>query len=538
MLCGRLEVAGEVDGWVGFGVSSTGQMISSASGPKNIAVVGRVDDGTVKKFALPGRYINELPQAEQTLIDTNIQVVGDSIVMSFTKLLEEDGEVEIVDGPNDFISAKGSISGGSIAGHGTNEMKDFIYKDFSEDVPTTSPSSSPSKLPTVHPTDPTTAPTSAPTSGPSMSPTDYPTTANALPCPSAGTPPVELTFGPQRFELAPPNTFCGIFIRKADGSLVPFARSYNGHPWEASPGPFASPPSGVTCTVNDCQVFLAPLEISTDRYAVLSKARAEPPREELIASFLERTTFGGTKSEIESLASSPWTATEQAAWIRTQIDLPMTSHREYYRKRTNSVWDTPAMPAKSDHPCSPNSLWRRYAFVEQDRLEAYSGDYNSMTFEVVSEEAGNVAQIYEVSDSTDSFTSYPGRGGIEDCSTARVCSNGQRFDYERVGDYIEWTVTVAAGGMHPISFRYAHASDWTEGHAALKLSVNNVTVDETYDFLYTASWDYYVYSALVDVSLNEGTNTIRLTRTAYINTNWNIGPVISKLHILVGCFKF
>ena len=248
VLCGRLEVADKVDGWVGFGFSSTGQMISSASGPKNIAVVGRVDDGTVKKFGLPGRYITELPQAEQTLINTNIEVVGDSIVMLFTKLLEEAGEVEIVDGPNDFISAKGSISGGIIAGHSTSEMKDFIYKDFSEDVPTTSPSSSPSTLPTVHPTDPTTAPTSAPTHEPSTSPTDYPTTANAVPCPPAGTPPVELAFGPHRFELAPPNTFCGIFIRKADGSLVPFARSYNGYPWEASPGPFASPSSGVTCT--------------------------------------------------------------------------------------------------------------------------------------------------------------------------------------------------------------------------------------------------------------------------------------------------
>ena len=187
------------------------------------------------------------------------------------------------------------------------------------------------------------------------------------------------------------------------------------------------------------------------------------------------------------------------------------------------------MPAKSDHPCSPNSLWRKYAFLEQDRLDAYSGGYNNMTFEVVSEEADHVVQIYEVNDATDNFTSNPSRGGIEACPTSRVCSNGERFDYERVGDYIEWTVPVASSGMYPISFRYAHASDWHEGNAALKLSVNNETFDETYDFLYTGSWDFFVYSALVNVSLNEGNNTIRLTQEGLS------GPLISKLY---SCFAF
>jgi len=51
-----------------------------------------------------------------------------------------------------------------------------------------------------------------------------------------------------------------------------------------------------------------------------------------VASFLERTTFGATKSEINALsADGDWTVDDQSAWLRQQIDLPKTSHREYYR---------------------------------------------------------------------------------------------------------------------------------------------------------------------------------------------------------------
>ena len=133
VLCGQLEVAELVD-WVAFGFSSTGQMISSSTGPVNVAVIGRVDDNSVKKYTLPGRNVVEMAQEDQTLLDTNIAVVNDNMVMTFTKLLKEDGEVEIVDGANEFISAKGQIISGSITNHGPTGRKDFIRKDFSEDV--------------------------------------------------------------------------------------------------------------------------------------------------------------------------------------------------------------------------------------------------------------------------------------------------------------------------------------------------------------------------------------------------------------------
>lgn len=134
VLCGQLEVADTFDGWVAFGFSSTGQMIGSTD-PANVAVIGRVDDKSVKKYTLPGRYVVEMAQEDQTLLDTNIAVVNDNIIMTFTKLLKEDGEVEIVvDRANEFISAKGQIISGNIANHGAGGRKDFILKDFSEDV--------------------------------------------------------------------------------------------------------------------------------------------------------------------------------------------------------------------------------------------------------------------------------------------------------------------------------------------------------------------------------------------------------------------
>ena len=168
--------------------------------------------------------------------------------------------------------------------------------------------------------------------------------------------------GHKAVTAAEANEFCGIFVKKqASGNLVPVARSYDGEDWEPAPGPLA----GTAETVNATHVTLLDLEDSTDTYVILAKDGSMDDRQQ-IAKFLEMATFGPTMAEIEALDAGSWAgdgAALRAQYLRNQMELPATSHREYWRKRTNSKWDTTTQPARSGHPCSPNSKWRKYTYA-------------------------------------------------------------------------------------------------------------------------------------------------------------------------------
>jgi hypothetical protein len=62
---------------------------------------------------------------------------------------------------------------------------------------------------------------------------------------------------------------------------------------------------------------------------------------------------GPTAAEIASLAGSSAAATRAniEQWVEAQMGLAMTSHREYYRKRTN-----PRLPAPLSGPGPPGRL--------------------------------------------------------------------------------------------------------------------------------------------------------------------------------------
>jgi hypothetical protein len=145
---------------------------------------------------------------------------------------------------------------------------------------------------------------------------------------------IVITPGLKQIAPASSDTFCGIFLRKGSesGTLIPLARSYDGKGWESSPGPLASPPENVNSTT----ILLPELQDASDRYVILAKDGFMSERKQ-IARFLETTTFGPKRSEIDDIASDgTWTtssAAKRAAHVRNQIDLPKTSHREYFRKR-------------------------------------------------------------------------------------------------------------------------------------------------------------------------------------------------------------
>ena len=54
----------------------------------------------------------------------------------------------------------------------------------------------------------------------------------------------------------------------------------------------------------------------------------------------------------------------QAAWVQTQMELPLESHREYYRQRVLSY-----SSRGDDHvraPCDKGSRWIGFSFSQQD----------------------------------------------------------------------------------------------------------------------------------------------------------------------------
>jgi len=315
------------------------------------------------------------------------------------------------------------------------------------------------------------------------------------------------------------DTFCGIFIHKQlTGDLIPLARSYHGQDWESAPGPLACPAEDVNAT----NVLLPNLQDPNDSYVILTKDGTSNDVKD-IARFLEMTTFGPKKSEIEALNGATWDANSRAAYILNQMnETNATSHREYWRKRTNSKWDATAQPARSDHPCSPNSKWRRYSYTRQDRYNTISSQYIYTVFETVPEEAGLTTTLYEA-DGIDDVTSYgsgtfgSGNGGY---------SGTGYYDFGGTGDYLNMTVNVPSPGMYPLSFRFALSSSSYGGNRPCQLWVNGIMTHAVYDFIHTDSWSYWKYSDLVDVQLEGGDNIIRLEVA-----DQNGGPNIDHLRI-------
>jgi len=333
---------------------------------------------------------------------------------------------------------------------------------------------------------------------------------------------VTITPGPKAVTSAPADTFCGIFLQKESGDLVPMARSYHGHDWESAPGPLACPSGDVSATM----VLLPTPEDPNDSYVILSKDGSMDDRKQ-IAKFLEITTFGPKMSEINALDDGSWGATARAQYVRQQIDLSATSHREYWRKRTNSKWDATAQPARSSHPCDPNSKWRRYSFTRQDRHHTITSEYIDTTYETVPEEAHLTYTIHEAD--TPSDVSSQGSGTFQSSSTTSNYgfSGTGYYDFgSTIGDHLEFTVDMAEAGTYPISFRYALSSSSWNGHRPCQLWVNGNMIEAVYDFVHTDSWSYWLYSELMDVALVAGNNTIKL-----LMADQTGGPNVDHLRI-------
>lgn len=168
-------------------------------------------------------------------------------------------------------------------------------------------------------------------------------------------------------------------------------------------------------------------------------------------------------SEIDNLDDGLWDDISRAQYLKDQVNINATSHREYYRRRTNTKWDASQLTARSNHPCSPLSKWRRYTYVKQDRDHTVTNAHIDTTFEIVPSEANFTTTIYEADSLTDAAC---GECDYKNSSTTfRTGFSGTGFlDLRRYDDFIAWTINVENEGIHPISFRFANGRSSYNGN--------------------------------------------------------------------------
>ncbi len=304
--------------------------------------------------------------------------------------------------------------------------------------------------------------------------------------------------------------------------MIPYARSYSANDWEPSPGPKAVPYSGIVCGDLACTVDLPPQ--SSGSYVIMTKPTSTLSDTDKIARFLEMTSFGPMFSEIASLdMGGNFGENERAAAVRAQMDLPKSSHREYFRRNSNPKWDATTQNARSDHPCDPYSRWRDYAYIRHDKENTITKEYLYTTFEQAPEDSDSAFTIYQA-DSEEDITFN--KGTIRGAEGSAGYSGDGYYDFSGYDDYLEFSVSVAEDVDVPISFRYAQGSSSYNGNRPCVLSVNGNTVRDVYNFSFSDAWSYWIYSEMVTVSLTAGSNTIKL-----LVRDQNGGPNIDFLRV-------
>ena len=164
-----------------------------------------------------------------------------------------------------------------------------------------------------------------------------------------------------------PNGLCTLVRHNATAGgmqRAPVARSYASRGgWEVSAGLFANGATSglaVDCTAETtCDVTLPPLSGDGQQYILESFAHSRSA-EATAARFLEQATFGSTRRDIDALVSSNL---DYEAWLVEQMyDLPASSMRKFYRKRTNPKYEFSSVAgAVGSGPCDIYSRWRMYA---------------------------------------------------------------------------------------------------------------------------------------------------------------------------------
>lgn len=123
-------------------------------------------------------------------------------------------------------------------------------------------------------------------------------------------------------------------------------------------------------------VAIIPANNATYAIKVYDGTMSAPSALQLSARYLMQTTFGPTRSTVNTFASALATVghfdqedggSTYKSWLAEQMALPPTLHREYWRKRTNPrpVPGSTTLGATGS-PCAEGSRWHPWAFAKSD----------------------------------------------------------------------------------------------------------------------------------------------------------------------------
>ena len=141
--------------------------------------------------------------------------------------------------------------------------------------------------------------------------------------------------------------------------IVPVARTYLGYDWEASAASGDFGDVSIECVSQACGIIL-PEYLGEGFYFELAAFDHDLPKRDEIARFLEQTTFGPTRADLDSFTGT------FAHWVKQQqSNVPITSHRQYYREHLNARSEYPYVMGTTTHPCKAGTRYRKYPFTEK-----------------------------------------------------------------------------------------------------------------------------------------------------------------------------
>ena len=196
--------------------------------------------------------------------------------------------------------------------------------------------------------------------------------AQSFSCPSSTKNPTVISAtGSISLSVVPKDTLCTLTLKQIIGgeeALIPLARSYDNHDWETVAGPY---PIKFSCSGSSCQSSTLPVIEGTDSFQLTTFKLSDRPitSADVAARFLEQASFGPTRESIAQWKDLPMAGLDHsfASWTYDQIyTVPMTSHRQYLRKRTHSRTEKVNQLGIPSHPCAAGSRWHTYAFTTRD----------------------------------------------------------------------------------------------------------------------------------------------------------------------------
>eukprot|EP00934_Nitzschia_sp_Nitz4_P009264 Nitzschia sp. Nitz4//scaffold316_size20630//7257//13186//NITZ4_008656-RA/size20630-snap-gene-0.2-mRNA-1//1//CDS//3329547514//9254//frame0 len=199
-----------------------------------------------------------------------------------------------------------------------------------------------------------------------------------------------------------------------DAQIKPIARRYHTSDWGAYAGDYSH--LTFTCTDATCEVELPAAPVG--RMYLLKSYYYKPKYSSRLASFLDKTTFGVTREELDNMDGS------MRDWVLTQMhDIPMSSHRQFFREWSNewAYTTTGVGLVQVDDACAIGARYRNFALIPQDR---------NRTLTITSNARDNTTKLFKVDGELRTVVEGPIEYG-------RICSR-----YSPVGPVSDGSYTI------------------------------------------------------------------------------------------------